>query len=104
MRLKEAMKSIDEGWVRRHKGYRIRFEKKVDSEWVTDHFPDPEEKPLTSDVSAWELARRFSETALNQGEESGEPEMVNIHVVDDLGNPVRFYGTNALMIYNERTV
>jgi hypothetical protein len=104
MRIKEAMKRIDEGWVRRHKGYRVQFQTKVDSEWVTDHFPDLKEKALTSDVSTWELARRFSEAARNKGDETGELEMINIHVVDDLGNPVRFYGTNELMIYNEMDV
>jgi hypothetical protein len=102
MKLKKAMKTIDEGWVRRQKGYRIQFQKKVDSEWITDCFPDPEEKPLTSDISAWELARRFSEAARNRDEEPAEPEMINIHVVDDLGNPVRFYGTNELTVYNKR--
>ena len=102
MKLKEAMKAIDEGWVRRLKGYRIQFQKKVDSEWITDHFPDPQEKPLTSDISAWELARRFSEAGRNKDDEADEPDMINIHVVDDLGNPVRFYGTNELMTYNKR--
>ena len=100
MKTKEAMKIMGSGWIRRRKGFRVCFPKRVESEWVTDHFPDLEEKPLPSEVSAWELARRFA-VASGAGE-SGEA--VNIHVVDDQGNPVPHYGTNRQETLNPREV
>ncbi len=57
---KEAVKIIREGWVQRKKGYRVQFEKFGDSEWMADYIPAMSEKPWTSDISTWELARRFA--------------------------------------------
>jgi len=102
MKLKEAMKSMNEGWIRRKKGFRIRFEKLVGSQWVTDYFPDKGEKPLNSEVSAWELARRFAESNLSGGDEIQEGDIVNISVVDDSDTAVNFYGTNEPRIFNTR--
>ena len=102
MKLKEAMKGMNEGWIRRRKGFRIRFEKRVESQWVTDYFPDKGEKPLPSEVSAWELARRFAESNPSGGEEIQEGDIVNISVVDDLDTVVNFYGTNEPRAFNPR--
>jgi len=102
MKLKDAMKVIDEGWIRKKKGYRICFQKRAGSEWVKDMFPGENEKPLTSDVSAWELARRFAQAKKPDDSEIQEGEIVNISVVDDMGNPVNFYGTNKPRVLNQR--
>jgi hypothetical protein len=100
MNTKEAMKIMDEGWVRRLRGFRVHFQKRVDAEWITDYFPDMEEKPLPSDISAWELARRFAEAAKPDKTEGADEEFVNIYVVDDQGNPVKHYGTGQLEVFN----
>ncbi len=102
METMEAMKIIDDGWKRRLKGFRVHFQRRDNSQWITDYFPDKEQKPLTSEISAWELARRFAEATKSDDPEIGESDMVNIYVVDDLGNPVPFYGTNELEILNRR--
>ncbi len=102
MKLKEAMKIIQDGWVRRLKGYRIHLQKRVNSEWITDYFPDQDQKPVTSEISAWELARRFAEATKSESAEMSDGAIVNIYVVDDLNNPVRFYGTNQNKIFNAR--
>jgi hypothetical protein len=104
MKLKEAMKIMDDGWMRRVKGYRIRFQKQVNGEWVADYFPDEKQKPLSSEVSAWELARRFATSKPPNRQEPGGGEVANIYVVDDLGNPVTFYGTNELRVFNPREI
>jgi hypothetical protein len=98
------MKIIDGGWVRRLKGFRVHFQKHIDSEWVTDYFPGEEDKPLTSEISAWELARRFAEATKSNGPEIAESDSFNIYIVDDLGNPVLFYGTNEPKILNPKDI
>lgn len=102
MKLTDAMKIIDDGWVRRLKGFRVCFQKKEGTKWVTDYFPGQKAKPITSEISTWELARRFAEATASDNPEASEDDMVNIYVVDDLGNPVKFYGINQPMIFNSK--
>jgi len=102
MKTKEAMKIINDGWKRRLKGFRVHFQKRDNSQWITDYFPDKEQKPLTSEISAWELARRFAEATKSDSPVISEGDIINIYVVDDLDNPVSFYGTNEFEILNKR--
>jgi hypothetical protein len=100
MKMKEALKTIDEGWVKKPKGFRVHFQKKVNSELVTDYIPGTEEKPMTSDVVAWRVAWKLSEATKSETTEIADGDIVNIYVVDDSGNPVKFYATNQLKVYN----
>ena len=100
MKLKEASKVIKDGWVRKRKGFRIRFEKRVESQWVEDFFPDKEESAIKSEVAAWEYARRFAQSTKAERPEEKDGAMVNIYVVDDTGAPVKFYATNQLGVWN----
>jgi hypothetical protein len=100
MKVNEALKLIDEGWVRKQKGFRVHFQKKVNSEWVTEYVPNEEEKPLESDVVAWRLAWKLSAAARSDKTEISEGDIVNIYVVDDVGNPMRYYATNQTKVFN----
>ena len=100
MKLKEATKVIKEGWVRKRKGFRIRFEKRVESQWVEDFFPDKEESAIKSEVAAWEYARRFADSTQSDQPEENDGAMVNIYVVDDQEEAVPFYATNQLKVLN----
>ncbi len=102
MKIAEALNIIDEGWVKKKRGFRVHFQKQVDSEFITDYVPNKEEKPLESDVVTWRLAWKLFQAAKSENPVTGEGEMVNIYVVDDLGNPVKSYATNQLQIYNEK--
>jgi hypothetical protein len=104
MKTKEALKIIDENWVKKRKGFRVRFQKVVDSELVTDYIPPQEVKPLDSDVLAWRLAWKLSESTKTDGPEIWNGEMINIYVVDEEGNPVNYYATNQPEIFNARDV
>jgi len=104
METKDAMKIISDGWVRRLKGFRVHLQKRVNSEWITDYFPDKEQKPFSSETMAWELARRFAEATKSDSPEVDDGEIVNIYVVDDLDNPVKYYGTNKHMILNPKDI
>jgi len=101
MKLTEAMKIIDDRWIRRYKGFRVRFQKRQGEAWATEEFPDPTSKPLTSEVSAWELARRFAEATANHNpDQNPNNRMINIHVVDDQGNAIPFYATHQFHVFN----
>jgi hypothetical protein len=102
MKLKEAMKEIGAKWVHKPKGFRICFQKRTASAWETDYFPDLGEKALTSDVSAWEVARRFAEVQKTESDDVEERSVVNITVVNDDGDRVPFYATQKPMFYIER--
>jgi len=102
MDLKEAMKMIGTGWIQRPKGFRVRFERRQGDEWVTDSFPSEGEPLLTSDVMAWELARRFAEAARKEATGEADGEISSITVVDDKGRPVTFYGTDGILVLNQR--
>jgi hypothetical protein len=102
MKISESLKIIDEGWVRKPKGFRVRFQKVVNSELVTDYVPGEDESPLDSDVVAWRLAWKLFQSTRSDSTETGEDALVNIYVVDDMGRPVKFYGTNQPTVLNKR--
>lgn len=87
---KEALKIIDGGWIHKPKGYRVQFQKKEDDRWLEVSVPDKEQDVYDSDVVAWRIAWKLSQAARSS---NGDPEMVNIHVVDDAGAPIKYYAT-----------
>ena len=99
MKISDSLKIIDDGWVRKPKGFRVHFQKRVGAEWITDFAPSEEENPLDSDVVAWRLAWKLSQATKSDNSEISEGDMVNIYVVDDLGNRVKFYGTNQPLVF-----
>ena len=101
MKISESLKIIDEGWVKKPKGFRVHFQKMVNSEWVTDYAPGEEEDPLDSDVVSWRLAWKLSQAGKSNPPEMSEGDIVNIYVVDDSGNPIKFYGMGEFMVLNE---
>ncbi len=102
MNVNEALKVIDGGWVRKPKGFRVHFQKYVNSEWVTEYSPGEKEKALNSDVVAWRLAWKLSEATKSDKTEIGEGDLVNIYVVDDLGHPIKYYALNQFEVFNSR--
>ena len=102
MNLKEAMQMIGTGWIQRPKGFRVRFERRQGDQWISDSFPSEGEPLLTSDVMAWELARRFAEATKKMATGEAEGDISSITVVDHKGSPVKFYGTDAIRVLNPR--
>ena len=102
MKVSEALKVIDDGWVKKPKGFRVHYQKRVNSEWIADYAPGEEENPLDSDVVAWRLAWKLSQAGKSNPPEISEGDMVNIYVVDESGDPVMFYGTNQPRVLNKR--
>ncbi|GEM_PF-398279 len=99
MKISELLKVTDDGWVRKPKGFRVRFQTRKDGAWLTDTMPGENESLLDSDVVAWRSAWKLLQAA-----DSGIGEYVNITVVDDRGEPVRCYATGDFDVYNPRRV
>ena len=97
MKITELLKVTDENWVRKAGGYRVRFHRREGGKWVLDYMPGPEDPPLDSDVVAWRSAWK-----LLQSSRPGEGEFVNLTVVDDLDQPVRYFANGELQTYNQR--
>jgi hypothetical protein len=104
MKAKEALKIIDEGWAKKIKGYRVHFQRKVNSELITDHVPGKGDKPLDSDVVAWRLAWKLAEATKTDTAAINDGEIVNVYVVDDEGHPINYYATNQPEIFNAKAV
>ena len=104
MKTKDALKITDEGWVKKRKGFRVRFQKMVNAELKTDYVPPEEAKPLDSDVVAWRFAWKLSKSTKTDRPEISDGDMINIYVVDEEGNPINYYATNKPEIFNARDV
>jgi hypothetical protein len=100
MKSAEAYKIIDAGWVKKHKGFRVRFQRKVDSEIITDYFPDMDENPWLSQVAIWRMAWKLSESKKSDTPDISAGDLVNINVVDDGGNPIKYYATDQFEVFN----
>ena len=103
MKTKDAVKMVDEGWVKKRGGYRVRFQRLEDSEIITDYTPGEKDKPLDSDVVAWRLAWTLAKASSREGSLIEEGELINLCVVDDTGEPVKYYATNTFEIFNPKS-
>ncbi|UCB49704.1 MAG: hypothetical protein JSW56_02065 [Deltaproteobacteria bacterium] len=104
MKTKDALEIIDEGWVKKKKGFRVHFQKMVNAELITDYVPPQEVKPLDSDVVAWRLAWKLAEATKTYTSEINDGEIINVYVVDDEGHPMNYYATNRPEIFNAKDV
>lgn len=100
MKIDDALKIIDAGWVRKPQGFRVHFQKRVGSEVITDYVPGIDKALLDSDVVAWRLAWKLAQAAKSDSSEEDDEAMFNIYVVDDAGNPIRYYATNQVQVFN----
>ncbi len=99
MKINDALEIIDAGWVQKPKGFRVHFQKKIGTVVTTDYSPGPDESPLDSDVVAWRLAWKLAQAAKGGAASPGGGELMNIYVVDDDDNPVKYYVTNQLHVF-----
>lgn len=97
MKIAEMLKLTDANWVRKPAGFRVRFQKREEGKWVVDYMPGLEDAHFDSDVVAWRSAWK-----LLQDSRPGEGEFVNLTVVDDRDEPIRYYATGDFEVYNPR--
>ena len=102
MKLAQGLKVIEKGWVAKPKGFRVRYQKLVDSKLVTEYSPRLEDADLDSDVTTWRYAWKLFMASKTESEKIAEDELVNITVVDDLDNPVKFFVTGQFETFNPK--
>ncbi|RLC17808.1 MAG: hypothetical protein DRH93_17255 [Deltaproteobacteria bacterium] len=100
MKLAEGLKVIEKGWIVKPKGFRVRYQKRVDSKIVTEYSPRLEDAALDSDVTTWRYAWKLFQATQTVPGEIAEDELVNITVVDELDNPVIYYVTGEKETFN----
>ena len=103
MEIKEGLKIIEDGWIRKPKGFRVRFHRQTETGTETVLSPPADAAPLNSDVTAWRYAWKLWQATRNGSQEGASGTLYNITVVDDQGNPSRFYGTGDFEVYNPKT-
>ena len=101
MNSKQAYKIIDAGWAKKRSGYRVQFQHKVEGKIVTDYFPDLDDGPWLSEVAIWRMAWRLAESRQSEPPDVDAGDLVNITVIDLEGNPVTYYATNQLEVFNQ---
>ena len=104
MKINEALARIDAGWVRKPKGFRVRFDIYTEGRWDTDFSPEESDAPLDSDVTAWRLAWKLAQAGRPDASRFKDGDLANITVVDDQGDRVRSYMTNAFEVYHPHEV
>jgi len=100
MKIAQGLKVIEKGWVVKPREFRVRYQKIIDSKLATEYSPRLEDAALDSDVTAWRYAwKLFMATKTPTGGIGGD-ELVNITVVDENENPIRYYVTGRNEIFN----
>ena len=56
MKIAEGLKIIENGWIKKPKGFRVSFQRQTDSGMEAGLSPPADAAPLNSDVTAWRYA------------------------------------------------
>ena len=104
MKIAEGLKLIQQGWVRKPKGFRVKFHRQTDKGWEASLSPPAEDAPLNSDVTAWRYAWKLGQATRNAAETDHPQTFYNITVVDDQGQPFRYYATGNFETFNPKSV
>ena len=71
---------------------------------AADYFLDLDDGPWLSDVAAWRIARRFSESRQSDPPDINAGDLINVTVVDHEDNPVKYYVTNQFEVFNQVSI
>ena len=104
MKIADGLKLIEAGWLRKPKGFRVKFHKQTDAGIEAGLSPPPEVDPLNSDVTAWRYAWKLYQATRAAAETGAPGALYNITVVDDQDRPFRFYGSGDFETYNPKHI
>jgi hypothetical protein len=104
MKVVQGMKLISEGWVKKPKGFRVRFLELVDGELITGYSPPLEVNPFDSDVTAWRYAWKLAMATQPKTDTISPGELVNVTVVDDEDTLTRYYATGKTETFNPKDI
>jgi len=103
MKITEGLKVINEGWIKKPKGFRVKYEKLVDSKLTTEYSPGLKENPLDSDVTAWRYAWKLLMATKSDDSNITQDELVNICVVNDSDITIDYYATGQKEVFNKKS-
>ncbi|WP_419660593.1 uncharacterized protein Dvar_09820 [Desulfosarcina variabilis str. Montpellier] len=104
MKVADGLKIIENGWIRKPKGFRVRFHQQTETGIDMVYSPPQEDTPLNSDVTAWRYAWKLWQATLDAAKQEAPGALYNITVVDDQDNPTLFYATGKAQIYNPKAI
>ena len=104
MKISEGLEIIKNGWVIKPKGFRVKYQKLVDAALITEYSPGLDQEMLESDVVAWRYAWKLYMATKSDSPEICDGELINILVVDDSDNPIKYYATNQLEVFNRKEI
>ena len=104
MKIADGLKLIENGWIRKPKGFRVRFHRQTETGIEAGLSPPTEAAPLNSDVTAWRYAWKLWQATRTAAEAGDTGALYNITVVDDQDRPFRFYGSGDFETYNPKPV
>ena len=104
MKIADGLKLIENGWIRKPKGFRVRFHRQTDAGIEAGLSPSPEAAPLNSDVTAWRYAWKLWQATRAAVETEDPGALYNITVVDDQERPFRFYGSGDFETYSPKPI
>jgi hypothetical protein len=102
MEITEGLKIIDAGWIQKPNGFRVKYQKLVDGQLVTEVSPPEKKAGLDSDVVAWRYAWKLFMATRSEEKDIQNDELVNIHVVNDSDERVKYYATNDFDMFNPK--
>lgn len=102
MKIVEGLKVIENGWIRKPKGFRVSLQRKTPTGIESVYSPPIKDAPLNSDVTAWRYAWKLWQATRAEAGTEAPDIFYNITVVDDENHPVRFYGTGEFETYNPK--
>ena len=100
MKIAEGLKIIENGWIKKPKGFRVSFQKQTESGLEDGLSPPTNAAPLNSDVTAWRYAWKLAQSKPMRPDTPQEGDMLNIFVVDQDNQPILYYATGEKEIFN----
>ena len=104
MKIAEGLKIIENGWIKKPKGFRVSFQKQTGAGAEAGLSPPADVAPLNSDVTAWRYAWKLAQSTPLRSDEPQEGDMLNIFVVDQDNQPILYYATGKKETFNEYPV
>lgn len=102
MKVGKGMKLISDGWIQKPKGFRVKYEKRVNSETVVEYSPGQDDAPLDSDVTTWRYAWKLCKATDEASCMDDQEEFFNIRVVDENDTPIVYYATGQKEVFNQK--
>lgn len=104
MKLKAADKTIDDNWIIKPAGFRVRYDCLEGGRLESRLTPEKDQNPFDSDVTAWRYAWKLWQATGTDSDDIDDAELVNIHVVDNNDNPVPYYVNGQANILNPKNI